>query len=162
MNKKELKHAIFGDNALISLLKKVLEYGLLFTGFWALGLPAFEKEVDKRIEAHDTIKTEEESKKTPFRVLLGEEMGIPSDRVHIAIGQIKHDVDAALDSVQHFSNYWIPYLRSEKSRIRPRLIILDNGDEYWVADDNKDYRVERNDEDYGFYYKDGEWIPIYK
>ena len=156
MNKEELKHAVFGDNAFISLLKKLVEYGLLVTGFWALGLPAFEKEVDKRIEAHETIKAEEESKKIPFRVLLGQEMGVPSDRVHIVLGELKHNVDAALDSVQKFNNTWIPYLQDERNTIRPQLIIR-HGRPWWLAEDGLEYQVEN-----GYYYKDGEWKPIFR
>ena len=162
MTKEEIKEAVWGKKPKVRILFKILEWGTIITGLWALGLPAANDHIDSRIELYEEARLELEGQKTPFRVLLSQEMGVPSDRVHIAIGQIKHDVDSALDSVQHFSNFWIPYLRTEKNRIRPRLIITEDGDEYWIADDNKAYRVERNDEGYGFYRQNGEWKPIFK
>lgn len=156
MDKKELKHAFLGDNVLITVGKKLAEWGAIVTAVWFFGAPAAEDYVDDRIAIHDQERREEEGKQTPFRVLLSQEMGVPSDRVHIVIGQMKHNMDAALDSVQKFNNTWIPYLQDEKNTIRPQLIIRD-GRPWWLAEDGLEYQVEN-----GFYYKDGDWKPIFR
>jgi len=155
-NKDNIKKALFGDNIILSIGKKILEYGAIFLFIWKLGLPMLQLEVQAEIAVHEKEVKDKEDAKIPFRELLGQEMGVQSDRVHIVMGDIKHNVDAAIDSVKKFSEEWIPYLEKERNTIRPRLEII-NGDSFWIATDNKPYRVETN----GFYYKDGKWKLIF-
>jgi len=162
MTRKEVITGIFGDKPIIAVIKKVLEYGAIVGGIWAFGLPAVREQMRGEIESYHHNLEEVEKDKIPFRRLLSQEMGVPEDRVHIVMGEMKLMIDASVDSVKKFSEHWIPYLEDEKINIRPRLEILPDGEEWWVADDNKRYRVTRLEDGYGQYFKGGIWRYIFK
>lgn len=160
MNAKETIKKWVGENPVIVILKKLGEYGTIVFVVWAFVLPAFEDKIQDEIHAHEQEIKEKEDAKVPFRELLGQEMGVQSDRVHIYMGVIAKSTMAATDSIEKFSEKWVPYLEEELANIEPRLIIID-GDEYWLADDNELYRVTRNEEGFGFFYRDGAWEQIF-
>ena len=57
--------------------------------------------------------------------------------------------------LEKFRKKYIP-TEEEVKTVTPKLMCID-GEYWWLATDNKKYRVQEN----GFYYKDGEWKLIY-
>lgn len=151
------KEHLFSKNALIGLVKKLLEYAALFTAFWTLGRPAAEDYVDDRITTYHKV----DATKTSFRTLLSEEIGVQPDRIHIKFGEMYNNLNQALVDIEAFSGTYLPMLEHESSVIRPRLEIRDNGP-WWIDDEDEEYRVTYNADGHGYYYKNGAWIPIFR
>lgn len=164
MTRKEAIKKWLGDNPVVAISKKLAEYGAIAAVFWLYLLPKLEDKIQAEIAADNEKQKQEESSKIPFRTLMANEVGVQSDRVHIYMGEIARATMAATDSINKFSEYWVPYLEQmldeKENNIEPRLIIIDD-EEWWLADNNKMYRVTRNEADEGFYFFEGEWKPIF-
>jgi hypothetical protein len=144
------------NNVLLQILLKVGEYGAIFVAVWQLGIPAAEKFTYEKIDEYN--KKHNGTKKS-FREVLSDKLNVPTDEVAVEIGnwykgtyQFKNDFYSVL-----------PHIKEELEVIEPRLIIDSTGNEFWIADDNQYYRVDRTNEfGIGFYWKGGQWHEIFK
>ena len=143
---------IYSKPALISWGKKLAEYATIFAVYWFFGRPAADNFVDGRIDIHQQAVEAADATKISFRTLLSKEIDVPSDRIHIEFGKMYNGL-AVIEE-------WIPMLEAESESIRPRLEIIDE-EEWWIANDNKAYRVTRNG-GAGFFWRNGQWNPIFK
>lgn len=108
------------------------------------------------INVHDA---HEESKKDPtkipFRDLLSNETGIPSDRIHIKFGEWYNSHLAFEKLVDDVS----PILEEEKTCIIPRLIVMPNGRVKWRHTDGEVYDASIGQDGFHWFYHNHQWKP---
>jgi hypothetical protein len=136
----------------IYAIRKFIEYAGIALAVWKLGIPAADAwYVDQR-EAYDA-----KYKKVPFRKLTSEEMDVPSDRVHIIIGEWYKD------HVKHEKviNGIYPLLEQEIDNIRPRLEILPSGRAKWHHSDGEVYDASLGQDGFYWFYRNGIWYACH-
>lgn len=144
-NQKTKEWGLFG-------LRKLVEYGGIFLAAWQLGIPAANDWHEERTEAY----MDEHKSDKPFRELTGEEMGVRSDRVHMAIGSWFAEYNLLKSEFYGI----LPHIKHEVECVTPRLIIKE-GKEFWIAEDGEEYRVYRNELGEGVFFREGAWHRIY-
>lgn len=137
----------------IYTVRKLIEYVGILLAVWQFGLPALNVYVEDRIKVYE----EEHKSSKSFRTLLSEEMDIPADRIHIAIGKwwVSHvEHEELVDAIY-------PLLEEELETIRPRLIINPaTMRAKWYHSDNELYDASLGQDGfYWFYHPTRGFLP---
>lgn len=75
------------SKSLIKLGTIAASISAILAMLWFIGEPALERYVEAQIGVHEEEMKLGESNKIKLRALLSDKMGIPSDEVHIELGQ---------------------------------------------------------------------------
>jgi len=131
---------------------KAVEWSGIALAVWFWLLPTLDDHTEQKIKDYHKADTSKKS----FRVLVGEELDWKPDRVHINLSKAVKTIKKIKKDLYNLK----PHIDQEREAITPRLIIL-SGREYWVASDGENYRVHREENGEGYYFKSGEWLPIF-
>lgn len=99
----------------------------------------------------------EAPKKEGFRTLLANEIGQPSDRIHIVFGQMYNNIKETQLNIDAFNEEYIPMLKEEKNTIRVGLYVKQGRVKY-LNTEGQEYDAVLNTTGTSYYYwKDNKW-----
>ena len=85
---------------------------------WFIGEPALEDYVEAHIKIHEEKQKEVNSKKVKLRTLLSDKMGIPSDEVHIELGQHYRNRNIIISNIDSLKKEILRLKRFNKAVIK--------------------------------------------